>query len=189
MKMDASTDAKTDAGQAGETPATEAGIVLCGDLAPGRLEGLLEEFGLTVAWVAEVAAIPGSYWGDSEAGIIGNVLYVRGDTPVHSALHEASHLVCMGTARRALAHTDAGGEELEESAVCYLQIVLAQSLPEVGSARLMRDMDAWGYSFRLGSTARWFREDAEDARRWLLSRDLPCGEQPTARGGERERID
>jgi hypothetical protein len=28
-------------------------------------------------------------------------------------------------------------------------------------------MDEWGYSFRLGSAARWFAQDAEDARSWL----------------------
>ncbi len=29
---------------------------------------------------------------------------------------------------------------------------------------MCRDMDEWGYSFRLGSAANWFAEDAEDAR-------------------------
>jgi hypothetical protein len=33
-------------------------------------------------------------------------------------------------------------------------------------------MDEWGYSFRLGSAARWFAEDAEDARAWLLEQGL-----------------
>jgi hypothetical protein len=36
----------------------------------------------------------------------------------------------------------------------------------------MADMDAWGYSFRLGSAARWFQEDADDARQWLAARGL-----------------
>jgi hypothetical protein len=31
----------------------------------------------------------------------------------------------------------------------------------------MADMDAWGYSFRLGSTRAWFEADAEDAREFL----------------------
>ena len=31
----------------------------------------------------------------------------------------------------------------------------------------MQDMDDWGYSFRLGSTKRWYEEDAEDASAWL----------------------
>jgi hypothetical protein len=33
-------------------------------------------------------------------------------------------------------------------------------------------MDAWGYSFRLGSTAAWFGADAEDAREWLRRQGL-----------------
>jgi hypothetical protein len=35
---------------------------------------------------------------------------------------------------------------------------------------MLRDMDAWGYSFRLGTAAEWFELDAEDARNWLVSR-------------------
>jgi hypothetical protein len=33
-------------------------------------------------------------------------------------------------------------------------------------------MDAWGYSFRLGSARAWFERDADDARRWLQQADL-----------------
>ncbi len=58
----------------------------------------------------------------------------------------------------------------EESAVCYLQVLLADELPGVGRARLMDDMDAWGYSFRLGSTRAWFETDAEETRQWLVAR-------------------
>jgi len=36
----------------------------------------------------------------------------------------------------------------------------------------MQDMDAWGYSFRLGSTRTWFERDAEDASQWLLAHGL-----------------
>ena len=78
----------------------------------------------------------------------------------------------MDADRRGGLYTDAGGDDIEESAVCYLQILLADRLPVVGRARLMRDMDAWGYSFRLGSTASWFETDADDARAWLRSRGL-----------------
>jgi hypothetical protein len=53
--------------------------------------------------------------------------------------------------------------------VCYLQILLADSLPGVGRERLMQDMDEWGYSFRLGNTRAWFEGDAQDARQWLLT--------------------
>ena len=73
----------------------------------------------------------------------------------------------MTEARRQCLHRDAGGDDLEESAVCYLQILLADHLPGVGRCRLMQDMDAWGYSFRLGDTRSWFERDAEDARAWL----------------------
>jgi hypothetical protein len=33
-------------------------------------------------------------------------------------------------------------------------------------------MDAWGYSFRLGSSKAWFEQDARDAQRWLLERGI-----------------
>ena len=42
------------------------------------------------------------------------------------------------------------------------------SFAGVGHERLCEDMDAWGYSFRLGSTRAWFYGDAEDARLWLI---------------------
>ena len=72
-----------------------------------------------------------------------------------------------------LAHrTDAGGEVSEENAVCYLQILLADELPEMGRARMCADMDAWGYTFRLGSAGAWFERDAEDARKWLWQHGL-----------------
>jgi hypothetical protein len=69
--------------------------------------------------------------------------------------------------RRESLDGNAGGDDLEESAVCYLQVILADYLPGVGRQRLMQDMDVWGYSFRLGTTKRWFEEDADDARAWL----------------------
>jgi hypothetical protein len=128
---------------------------------------VLHQYGLALSLVAPEEQIPGSYWGDSEAGLKADMLYVRLDTPVHSALHEASHYICMTPERRAGLDTDAGGDTCEESAVCYLQILLADALPGVGRERLMQDMDEWGYSFRLGSTRAWFDEDAADAREWL----------------------
>jgi hypothetical protein len=47
-------------------------------------------------------------------------------------------------------------------------VLLAAQLPGVGSQRLMSDMDAWGYSFRLGNTRAWFDSDSHDARAWLV---------------------
>jgi len=128
---------------------------------------LLDRFGLSLTLVAHGEEIPGSYWGDSEAGLKGEQLYARLDTPLHSILHEACHYICMSPERRAGLDTDAGGDDLEESAVCYLQVLLAGELAAVGRARMFADMDSWGYSFRLGSTRAWFERDAEDARSWL----------------------
>jgi len=39
--------------------------------------------------------------------------------------------------------TDGRRDHAEENAVCYLQIILAQSLPNVGRERMCRDMDEW----------------------------------------------
>ena len=131
------------------------------------LLSLLSPYGLQLEWVIAAAPIPGSYWGESEAGLIGDRLYLRHDTPLHSALHEAAHFVCMTAPRRAALERDAGGDHPEENAVCYLQILWGDQLPSVGRERILADMDAWGYTFRLGSAARWFDEDASDARQWL----------------------
>ena len=132
------------------------------------LHDLLSRYQLQLEIVAAGQAIPGSFWGDSEAGLIGDRLLVRADTPAHSLLHEACHYVCMSADRRQDLHTNAGGDYDEENAVCYLQILLAAQLPPLNPARLMADMDTWGYSFRLGSARAWFEQDAEDARDWLL---------------------
>jgi len=136
------------------------------------LQALLQPYGLDIVHVRHNAAIPGSYWGDSEAGLIGNRLYLRDDTPLHSALHEACHYLCMDDARRAQLHTDAAGDYDEENAVCYLQIVLAERISGYSRQQMFADMDAWGYSFRLGSAQAWFEQDAEDARLWLFRRGL-----------------
>lgn len=130
-------------------------------------EALLLRYGLCLVLVDAGAAIPGSFWGEPEAGIIGSSVYVRNDTPVHSLLHETCHVICMSPDRRECLDRDAGGDDLEEAAVCYLQILLADCMTGVGRTRLMQDMDAWGYSFRLGSALRWFEEDAGDALAWL----------------------
>jgi len=78
----------------------------------------------------------------------------------------------MDPERRAGLDTDAGGDDAEEDAVCYLQILLADQTPGLGRERMLADMDAWGYTFRLGSAAAWFESDASDARAWLHRRGL-----------------
>lgn len=148
-------------------PVQNPAVTRAADLVDGALAALLAPRGLHLQPVAADAAIPGSYWGAPEAGIIGPRLYYRPDTPVHSILHTACHFLCMDEPRRAALHTDCGGTDLEESAVCYLQCLLADALAGYGRARLWADMDAWGYSFRLGSAQAWFENDAADARAWL----------------------
>jgi hypothetical protein len=145
---------------------------LCGETRRRVLRPLLGRYGLTLVEVPDGEPIPGSYWGAPEAGIVGRTVYARADTPVHSVLHEACHVICMDGARRERLHTDAGGDFPEENAVCYLQLVLAERLPGVGRERLAADMDAWGYTFRLGSARAWFEQDADDARLWLQREGL-----------------
>jgi hypothetical protein len=147
-------------------------VLRLSDLNRGAVDALLAHYGLSLALVVEGAAIPGSFWGEDEAGIIGMTVYARADTPVHSLLHEAGHLIVLPPERRSQVHTDATDSVEEEDAVCYLQIVLGDRLPGVGRARIMADMDAWGYSFRLGSARAWFEHDAENARSWLAERGL-----------------
>jgi len=136
---------------------------------------LLARFDLELRLIPVGADIPGSYWGESEAGLKGNTLYARPDTPLHSVLHEAAHFICMSPERRAGLDRDAGGDDAEESAVCYLQLMLACELPQCGLDRACVDMDEWGYSFRLGSTRAWFEQDAGDSRLWLLAEGLLDG--------------
>jgi len=148
---------------------------LCDSTRVPALTTLLARYGLTLARQAPGAAIPGSYWGAPEAGLIKTVIHVRDDTPLHSALHEAAHVLCMDDRRRDHLHTDAGGDYAEEDAVCYLQIVLARELG-LSPAQMCADMDAWGYTFRLGSALAWFTGDADDARDWLVRHGLLTGE-------------
>ena len=144
----------------------------CHELGHQALAQLLARFGLQLQDVADGELIPGSWFGEPEAGVIGTTLYVRGDTPVHSALHESSHVICMDGERRATLHTNVGGDYDEENAVCYLQILLADYLPEMDKARMLADMDEWGYTFRLGSAQAWFENDADDARQWLINNGI-----------------
>ena len=149
-----------------------AAVAPCNPAFRTSLQRLFAPYCLHIGHVAAHGEIPGSYWGDSEAGLIGNTLFVRDDTPVHSALHEGCHYICMNADRRARLHTDAGGDVAEENAVCYLQGLLADRLTGYGRQRLFADMDSWGYSFRLGSARAWFEHDADEARDWLQAYDL-----------------
>lgn len=133
---------------------------------------LLHGYGLDLRLVDPGVDIPGSYWGESEAGLQGSTLLARVDTPLHSILHEAAHFICMNPERRVGLDRDAGGDDAEEHAVCYLQVLLSDQLRDFGRERAWRDMDEWGYSFRLGSTRAWFEQDAEEARAWLCAHGI-----------------
>ena len=143
-------------------------VLTLDEIEPEVISPLLAKYHLHLTLTPMEEPIPGSFWGDSEAGLIKNTLYVRMDTPVHSLLHEACHYICMDEQRRSDLDTNAEGDYDEENAVCYLQILLAKEIAGVGSERLMQDMDSWGYTFRLGSAEQWFNYDAEDARQWLI---------------------
>ena len=147
-------------------------VLSVADVGSKNLEALLARYGLALVVQPLDESITGSYWGDPEAGVVGQTVFVRADTPLHSFLHEACHVICMDAERRCGLDRDAGGDDLEESAVCFLQVLLADAIDGAGRDRLMADMDAWGYSFRLGSTRAWFEEDAEDARAFLLKHAL-----------------
>ena len=154
-----------------EPSAFPADVLRCDRL--GReIDGLVRHFGMQPVHVAPGRTIPGSFWGAPEAGLIDDRIHWRADTPVHSLLHELAHFVCMAPDRRARLHTDAGGNDLEECAVCYLEVCLAAHLPWFGVDRCLADMDAWGYSFRQGSARAWFDGDGLEAREWLRVRGL-----------------
>ena len=147
-------------------------ILTCADIELENLKKILGKFNLIIRTVDNNKKIPGSWFGDSEAGIIKNNLYIRNDTPVHSALHESCHYICMDSTRRKNLHTDAGGGYDEENGVCFLSILLSDFIDDFGINRMFNDMDEWGYTFRLGSSEKWFKEDAEDAKQWLMDFNL-----------------
>ncbi|WP_091711581.1 hypothetical protein [Methylophaga sulfidovorans] len=152
-------------------------VINCNDFMLQQLQTLLSKYGLEIERISSDETIPGSFFGEREAGLIGNKLIVRSDTPVHSVLHEAGHYICMDPERRANLHTDAEGDYDEENGVCYLQILLAGHIQQMGRARMLRDMDRWGYTFRLGSAKAWFEQDADDARQWLQHFNIIDSEQ------------
>jgi hypothetical protein len=155
-------------------------VVLVGPDPHADVLALTSRYGVVLRHLGDQANLPGSYWGESEAGLRGHELYTRPDTPLHSLLHELSHYICMTAARRSGLDRDAGGDDAEECAVCFLQIVLADELAQLGRERMLADMDAWGYTFRLGCARAWVEQDAADARAWLHARGLIDGDaRPT----------
>lgn len=156
----------------GDAADPESLVLRIGEVGWEPLVALLGRYGLELIAVQEGGELPGSFWGAPEAGLVGHRVYARADTPLHSLFHEACHTICMDAERRAGLHTEAGGTDLEENAVCYLQILLADHVPGFGRDRAFLDMDRWGYSFRLGSSRAWFEGDADDARGFLIDQGL-----------------
>ncbi|MFT7673917.1 MAG: hypothetical protein ACI845_002333 [Gammaproteobacteria bacterium] len=142
------------------------------DVNSKEIENLLKKYDLQLRLVADNSDIPGSFWGDEEAGLVGKQLFLRRDTPIHSILHEAGHYICMNTKSRTLLDTNAGNSTDEENAVCYLQILLSEDISQAGQQRMMQDMDRWQYSFRLGTASAWFNRDADDTRQWLIYHNI-----------------
>ncbi len=153
-------------------PISNEAVLRLADIETNEIARLLSRFGLRLEHCANQESIPGSYWGDEEAGLKANNLYSRNDTPLHSILHETCHYICLDSARRQLLDTNAGSDEAEENAVCYLQILIADEIDSLGRERMLSDMDNWGYSFRLSSSRAWFEEDADDALGWLITHNL-----------------
>ncbi len=150
----------------------QASVLTLDDITFVDVASLLARYDLELLLVDDNAVIPGSYWGEPEAGIVGNTVHARRDTPMHSLLHEAAHLIVLEPARRASVHTDATDSIEEEDAVCVLQSLLGDALAGVGGNRILDDMDAWGYTFRLGSASAYVQHDAESAWQWLRQRGL-----------------
>jgi hypothetical protein len=129
----------------------EPAVTLLKHVNAAEVDALVSAYGARLVTMDPGRAIPGSYWGESEAGLIENDVFVRADTPVHSLLHELCHYICMDPARR---------------------VLLAAELTSFGRTRCLADMDEWGYSFREGSAERWFLGDGASAREWLAERGL-----------------
>ncbi|MFC4728073.1 hypothetical protein [Coralloluteibacterium thermophilus] len=146
-------------------------VLTLGEFGWAPVAALLRRYGLDLERVPAGAPIPGSYWGEPEAGIIGSRVYARDDTPMHSLLHESCHLIVLPPERRARVHTDATDSVAEEDAVCVLQVLLAEALG-VGRDHACADLDAWGYTFRLGSARAYVEQDAQEAFAWLRAHGL-----------------
>lgn len=164
---------------------TDPDVLILGDIDLAEAVALLSRYGLHFELIDDNTPIPGSFWGGREAGLICSTVYARRDTPVHSLLHEACHLIVIPPELRVRVHTDASDSQFEEDATCYLQLLLADELRGFGIERAFADMDAWGYTFRLGSAQAWFERDAEDAAAFLQA--LPHLSDELAPLSHRER--
>ena len=105
------------------------------DIDHGHVAALLGAYGLQLVHVDDGETIPGSYWGEPEAGLVGATVYARADTPVHSLLHEAAHLIVLPPEKRTAVHTDATDSIAEEDAVLAVDDGVAVPAHAVGDHR------------------------------------------------------
>ena len=122
-----------------------ADVLRVGEVADASVVGLSRKFGVELRQFDAGEMLPGSYWGESEAGLRANVLSVRADTPLHSLLHELSHYVCMTPERRAGLDRDAGGddeEDLRDISFDEAQLLAKEREQEILRAALARDLVA-----------------------------------------------
>ncbi len=85
--------------------ARKSDVMRLKDVSGGAVGRLLRRMGLDFERISGDEEIPGSYWGDEEAGLVGKRLYARSDTPLHSILHEACHYACMDESRSQSLHS------------------------------------------------------------------------------------
>ena len=52
------------------------GVLTVGDIGFDAADALLARYGLALARVADATPIPGSYWGDCEAGLVGETVHL-----------------------------------------------------------------------------------------------------------------
>jgi len=57
-------------------------VLLLREIDQSHVAALLARYGLDLRIVGEGSAIPGSYWGEPEAGLVGHTVFARADTPV-----------------------------------------------------------------------------------------------------------
>ncbi|MDB6163306.1 MAG: hypothetical protein JWL98_738, partial [Xanthomonadaceae bacterium] len=61
-------------------PTINGDVLLLRDIAIADVTALLARYDLQLQVVPDGGPIPGSYWGEPEAGIISNVVHARADT-------------------------------------------------------------------------------------------------------------
>ncbi len=182
-RRDAAATHVTGRNAAQEPAAANSRVTSLGDIEPAAIERLLTAFGLSLAGVAPGASIPGSYWGDSEAGLVGDRLFARADTPVHSLLHELGHYVCMDpTAARCARHRCGRRRRRGSGRVLPAGVARRRACEASAASAASRDMDTWGYSFREGSARAWLAGDGVP-RRVLGSRRTASSTRPRVRRG------